>query len=83
MYICSSCGYGSKVKVGKCPNCGNFGTLEASSQTITTKGGKSVATLQKASQVKLNTRTSFPLTNKEVKGVIGENFVADGFYLLA
>ncbi|AKH33285.1 hypothetical protein XF24_00962 [candidate division SR1 bacterium Aalborg_AAW-1] len=83
MYICSNCEYGSKVKVGKCPNCGGFGTFIKSEDSITTKSGKSIIKLQKASQSQNNNRLSYPLSNKEVKGVIGEAFIADGFYLLA
>lgn len=83
MYICSNCEYGSKVKVGKCPNCGSFGTFIKSEESVTTKSGKSITKLQKASHSQNNNRLSYPLNNKEVKGVIGEAFVADGFYLLA
>ena len=83
MYICSNCGYGSKVKVGKCPSCDSFGTLVLGEATIDSKGKKSIAKLQKASQINANTRLSYPLSNKEVKGVIGESFMADWFYLLA
>ena len=46
MYICSTCEYGSKVKVGKCPNCGGFGTFMKSEESVTTKSGKSITKLQ-------------------------------------
>lgn len=30
MFTCSSCQYGSPIKLGKCPSCGDFGTFEKS-----------------------------------------------------
>lgn len=84
MFLCSSCNYGSKIKVGKCPSCGSFGTFEQAPELATiNKTGKTIAKLQKASHIANNPRMTYPLTNKEVKGVIGDAFVADGFYLLA
>ncbi len=89
MYICSSCEYGSKIKVGKCPNCGSFGTfvLSSSSDTALSKGwskwSNSINKLIKASEHRQSHRDAYPFVNTEVRGVIGEAMIADGFYLLA
>lgn len=29
MFVCATCEYGSPIKLGKCPNCGSFGTFIA------------------------------------------------------
>ncbi len=81
MFICSSCQYGSKVKVGKCPSCGAFGTFQESKDS-NMKWWKKII-LQKNSIIKNHTHQYYPLNNTEVRGVIGESMVADGFYLLA
>ncbi len=93
MYICSSCQYGSKIKVGKCPSCGSFGTFVQSQESSDSKW-KKVVKLKKVSShpgtrnqelgtIKTEPRTHYPFTNTEVRGVIGDAMIADGFYLLA
>lgn len=38
MYACSSCGFASQTKLGKCPDCGSFGTFEKDSSIGTVSG---------------------------------------------
>ena len=84
MYICSSCQYWSKIKVWKCPSCSSFGTfIESKESNISTKWWNKINKLLKISAQVKPERNVYPFTNTEVRGVIGENMVADWFYLLA
>lgn len=88
MYICSSCQYGSKLKVGKCPNCGEFGTLiedmslASSWKAEKLKDWKGVV-LQKWNSLSSEHIQLFPLTNPEIRSVLWDAIVPAGVYLLA
>ncbi|USN55934.1 MAG: hypothetical protein H6765_05230 [Candidatus Peribacteria bacterium] len=43
MYICTDCEYSSATKLGKCPNCGSFGTLVLDNTIAPAKKSKKLA----------------------------------------
>lgn len=83
MYLCSSCGYGSPSKLGKCPNCEDFGTFVLQGKSSTEKlkkaknksGGDFYGT-QKAEQLRT-------LNEVEYQRIFGNGLHSGGVYLIA
>lgn len=80
MYICSVCQYGSKIKVGKCPNCGEFGTMQATQSINSTKLSQKILAFGGENNVQ---GISYPLTNPEIRSVLWDSVMGSGVYLLA
>ena len=89
-YICSSCQYGSKIKVGKCPNCGEFATMKETEigkqqgQTGKTKILKKTTIIDNNNSHHLSGIVQkFSISNPEIRSVLGEYIISAGVYLLA
>lgn len=88
VYVCSVCGYASQPKLGKCPDCGSFGTFEVDA----TKGGSTTKATKKQH---LKPGKTLPqgdgnhhplpplqLTNRELIRIFPTGIQASGIYLL-
>ena len=62
LFVCSECGYESVKWYGKCPNCGEWNTMEEQAPVVSGKTGiKSRASIQELSRVAL---FCFPVTRE-------------------
>ncbi|WKZ29762.1 MAG: DNA repair protein RadA [Candidatus Dojkabacteria bacterium] len=55
MYVCRNCGYAAAKWSGKCPNCGEWGTLDESNMPVKKKAGKVLQPVYGADLVKAAT----------------------------
>ncbi|AKE40753.1 DNA repair protein RadA [Corynebacterium kutscheri] len=86
MYLCSDCGYSSAKWLGRCPDCGSWGTLEESttstiSPTTTTLTPHSPA--QPITTINAADATYIPTGISELDRVLGSGIVAGSVVLLA
>lgn len=85
MFTCSTCQYGSPIKLGKCPACGDFGTFEKS-QDVTLKSAKAKKNTPAWTSLSVTAtadRARWPLAHAEFQRVIGKQMKQWGVYLLA
>lgn len=85
MFTCSTCQYGSPIKLWKCPACGDFGTFEKS-QEVTLKSAKAKKNAPWGNALRSDAthdRARRPLSHAEFQRVIGKQLKQWGVYLLA
>ena len=82
VYVCSSCGYETPKWLGKCPDCGEWATLEEQiKQEITTKSNnKAVRSIQNVtsyslSEIKPDTELRYKTGMYELDRVLGGGIV--------
>lgn len=90
VYVCSSCGYETSKWLGKCPDCGEWATLEEQvKREIPQKNGKSLArTMQSVtsypiSEIKTDTELRYKTGMKELDRVLGGGIVKGSLVLLS
>jgi DNA repair protein RadA/Sms len=88
VYICSNCQTQSPVKIGKCPRCGSWGTMEAKTEEKTSVAKTTRRALESTVVQSLSEVTSAGITRvtsglDEVDRVLGGGWVAGGVLLLA
>ncbi len=86
MFLCSSCHYGSPMKLGKCPSCGAFASfIEQIENTTSIKvwWKKACRILSSQSDTQKHEQKTFPLSLPEFIRVIGPAIMASAVYLLA
>lgn len=85
MFLCSTCHYGSPMKLGKCPSCGAFASFVEQVDANTNIKSWSKKWHILSSQVASNTQAqkSFPLSLPELVRVIGPQIMSSAVYLLA
>lgn len=87
VYICQQCGYQSPTLLGKCPECGNWGTLVE--QTIgpsinnTNKRGKSISKVIKLTDIESNNYERVSTASDEFNRVLGGGIVLGSVVLVA
>ncbi|MBS8121524.1 AAA family ATPase [Candidatus Vampirococcus lugosii] len=85
MYICSNCGYATLSKLGKCPSCGEFGTLEKDDTKNKVKKTAQKTTLTYGTSLKtksIQDSKFFDIKNNELKRVYQNGIKQGGVYLL-
>ena len=90
MFICNNCWYGSPIKIGKCPDCGQFGTFSENKQigwTGSKAKGKEKHQLQSGTildqpQDHTITNTRRSIQHKEIERVLQNGVKQGGIYLL-
>ncbi|UFX82933.1 AAA family ATPase [Candidatus Absconditicoccus praedator] len=85
MYNCKECGYASITKLGKCPNCGAFASMQKDETKIKPKKSAQKTTL--TSGVALESKLAqssqfFDIKNTELKRVYQNGIKQGGVYLL-
>lgn len=90
VYVCSSCGYETPKWLGKCPDCGEWATLEEQiKQEITTKSNnKTVRSIQNVtsyslSEIKPDTELRYKTGMYELDRVLGGGIVKGSLVLLS
>ena len=90
VYVCSSCGYETPKWLGKCPDCGEWATLEEQiKQEITTKSNnKAVRSIQNVtsyslSEIKPDTELRYKTGMYELDRVLGGGIVKGSLVLLS
>ncbi|MGL4609727.1 MAG: DNA repair protein RadA [Trueperaceae bacterium] len=88
VYECSTCHSQSPVKMGKCPRCGSWGTMEAKIEekvavSRTTRRALESTVVQSLSEVTSAGLTRVTSGLEEVDRVLGGGWVAGGVLLLA
>lgn len=86
MFLCSSCQYGSPIKLGKCPSCGDFGTFEKEQEEIVLRSPKTKKSTPEGRSLSTHAtldRQRRPLSHKEFQRVIGTCVKQGWVYLLA
>lgn len=82
-YICSNCGYQSPLPLGRCPECGNWGTFELKKDEVKVSEAAIASPISlsevKEADLKLRIRTGFG----EFDRVLGGGLVAGSVVLLA
>ena len=89
-YVCSSCGYETPKWLGKCPDCGEWATLEEQiKQELPQKNGKAVqrtvqnVTSYAISEIKTDTELRYKTGMKELDRVLGGGIVKGSLVLLS
>lgn len=89
VYVCSACGYESAKWYGKCPQCGEWNTMEETVPAIsTTKSGGSrgraaVATVQKLKEIDSTIEARLQTGVREFDRVLGGGIVEGSLILLS
>lgn len=83
MYICTDCEYSSATKLGKCPNCGSFGTLVLDNTIAPAKKSKKLAWGSKLRQTTFIPSHFWQLDNKELQRVFPSGIKSGSTYLMA
>ena len=85
-YICNECGTQSPVKMGKCPRCGAWGSMEAQITAAPTGGGRSAGrsvsvplVTETLSSLDVTTAKRVPSGIGEVDRVLGGGWVAGAY----
>lgn len=82
-YVCSECGYISLSPMGRCPGCGEWGTVEAEVLSVSTEGRKSGSSpLSPRSILGLKPPKRLPSGIGELDRVMGGGWVEGGVVLL-
>ena len=83
MYQCANCGYSSAMKLGKCPECGEFGTF-AEDRSLASAVGKKKKSISGSALEHQERKPSvyFPFTDGELKRVFPKGIKLGGIYLL-
>lgn len=77
-YICSQCGYGAASWIGKCPNCGEWNTMQQKQEdkkSVTSGAGVENITLTPLSKVKSDHKQRIKTGIFEFDRVLGAGFV--------
>lgn len=79
-YVCSTCGYVSSKWLGKCSNCGEWGTLVEEEEEVVTKRGNVLGSSEKLeitniSQVTTNKELRITTKYKEFDSILGGGLV--------
>lgn len=83
MFVCTTCEYGSPIKLGKCPNCGSFGTFIADPTKDSKKPSKHQVVSGKTLEVwSWSKGQIFSLDHPELSRVLHEGIRSGGLYLL-
>jgi len=87
MYICSSCEYSSNIKLGKCPNCGEFGSMiqDLSKIKISKKNKNIQWEVLKVSENSKNQEKAnklYKLQNTEFQRIFWQWLQSGGVYLI-
>lgn len=90
VYVCSSCGYETPKWLGKCPDCGEWASLEEQvKQEIVQKSTKGLArtaqsvTSYSISEIKTDTELRYKTGMKELDRVLGGGIVKGSLVLLS
>ena len=82
-YRCSECGYLSLTMVGRCPDCGEWGTLEQDIPLATTKSGEVyVSSAKPIASVSVAPEERIPSGIDELDRVLGGGWIRGGVVLL-
>ncbi|MEG1800147.1 MAG: AAA family ATPase, partial [Synergistaceae bacterium] len=83
-YKCSECGFLSLTMVGRCPKCGQWGTMEEDTPVAMTKHGAPVVskTAYPISGLEVEEQTRIPSGIEELDRVLGGGWVVGGVTLL-
>lgn len=87
-YKCTACGFTSPNALGRCPECGSFGTLKLEEQAVSGATGKALSrthTTQKAkrlSEVESVQKDRYQTGLKELDAVLGGGLVHDSAVLI-
>lgn len=87
-YFCQECGYQSSSWLGRCPECGKFGTFAeevvkaTSSQTIKRSGNQAVSTPKRIQEVTYSETKRIPTHCGEFDRVLGGGIVPGSLLLL-
>ena len=97
IHTCSECGYASPKWLGRCPDCGSWGTLQESAAPTTSRGGAATAALtgsvpkgltptapaQPITKIDASTSRSVPSGIRELDRVLGSGVVPGSVVLMA
>ena len=87
VYICQQCGYQSPILMGKCPECGNWGSLVEETMSLSTnnanKHGKSISKVIKLSDIESKKYERISTTSNEFDRVLGNGIVLGSVVLIA
>ena len=86
-YVCQSCGYESAGYLGKCPECGSWGSFveEVSASTVSKSEPEVFDTTppMKLSEIKMNSEIRMSTNISEFDRVLGGGIVQGSFVLIA
>lgn len=87
VFICQQCGYRSPTFMGKCPECGTWGSLVEEvvslSDANNSKGGKKISKIIKLSDIESKNYERVSTTSNEFDRVLGEGIVLGSVVLIA
>ncbi|MDR7330272.1 DNA repair protein RadA [Corynebacterium guangdongense] len=98
IHTCSECGYASPKWLGRCPDCGSWGTLQESAAPTAARGGSAAtaaltgavprgltptAPAQPITKIDASTATSVPSGIRELDRVLGRGVVPGSVVLMA
>ena len=83
VYACTACGAESAKWYGRCPNCGEWNTLEEQIQVASTGGGQAPrASAQPITAISPNNKQRYTTGLKELDRVLGGGIVRGGLMLI-
>lgn len=87
VFICQQCGYRSPTFMGKCPECGTWGSLVEEvvslSDANNSKGGKKISKIIKLSDIESKNYERVSTTSNEFDRVLGKGIVLGSVVLIA
>ncbi len=87
-WVCQSCGYQNASYLGRCPECGQFGTFVEETVSVKIESSKpsniiSQCKISKIKEIELDEKIRFKTSINELNRVLGGGFVQGSLILLA
>ena len=87
-YVCQSCGYETAGYLGRCPECGNWGTFVEEAETVQTKKKPDIEVLDsvppmRLDEIQMNSEIRMSTNISEFDRVLGGGIVQGSLVLIA